>query len=212
MSSPGRKSPSKHRSPSRLNPRHDESPTKPSRGKVSQASLEEMQKRRDNLCTCFDIYELLYQNNVPQRCITHNNFVTLYCENEHKLLCVNCIYGNSSHVNHKVVPIKNAFKRIEEDNDIMKKHLKQYIEEIKLFERSTLNLREQTEISLKSILLELEDQYQETLHALADKYNSLKSTVMGMITNDVSRMDMLSKEVDWLKHTYVEREKALPTS
>lgn len=65
--------------------------------------------------------------------MTHNNFVTLYCENEHKLLCVNCIYGNSNHANHKVIPIKNAFKKIQDDNTIMKKHLKQYIEEIKLF-------------------------------------------------------------------------------
>ena len=81
MSSPGKKIPSKSKSPIRLNSRGEEPQSKIIRGKVSDAGLDEMMKRKENLIHCFDIYELLFQNNVPQRCMAHNNFVTLYCEN-----------------------------------------------------------------------------------------------------------------------------------
>lgn len=49
------------------------------RGKVSDSGLESMIKRKENLIHCFEIYELLFENNTPQKCVVHNNFVTLYC-------------------------------------------------------------------------------------------------------------------------------------
>ena len=58
----------------------------------------------------------------------HNNFVTLYCEDEQKLLCVNCIYSTVKHQSHRVMPIKNAFDNIQQDNRVNEKRLKQVVE------------------------------------------------------------------------------------
>jgi hypothetical protein len=40
----------------------------------------------------------------------------LYCENEFKLLCVNCIYSSAVHKDHRVVPSKNSIANIARDN------------------------------------------------------------------------------------------------
>lgn len=89
--------------------------------------LRSLKDNRERLVTCFDIFEILYQNSVPQRCLEHNNFLTLYCEEEKKMLCVNCIYGNTLHRMHTVTPIKNVFERVIEDNKTMEKRLQQAI-------------------------------------------------------------------------------------
>lgn len=44
----------------------------------------------------------------PQRCLHHNNIITLYCSNDHKPLCVTCMYQNTAHKKHKVMPINRA--------------------------------------------------------------------------------------------------------
>ena len=95
------------------------------------AILLSLKENRERLCTCFDIFEILYQNSVPQRCLEHNNFLTLYCENEQKMLCVNCIYGNTLHRMHTVTPIKNVFEKVIEDNRAMERRLQQAIDAIK---------------------------------------------------------------------------------
>ncbi len=50
------------------------------------------------------------------RCLQHNNALSLYCLNERKILCVNCIYGAHKHRSHKIVPLKDCMDYVREDN------------------------------------------------------------------------------------------------
>jgi hypothetical protein len=40
----------------------------------------------------------------------------------------------------------------------------------------------------------------------------MKDGLINMFKNDASRMDLLLNEIDWMKQTYVQRDKALPSS
>ena len=78
--------------------------------------IDNLQSRKENFKTCLHLYRLSYDNELPQKCFIHNNFITLYCENEFKLLCVNCLYGSALHKDHRVVPSKNSLPNIQRDN------------------------------------------------------------------------------------------------
>lgn len=60
---------------------------------------------------------MCYENAIPQKCLIHNNFITLYCENEYKLLCVNCIYSTAIHKEHRVIPSNNSIANVARDNE-----------------------------------------------------------------------------------------------
>jgi flagellar basal body-associated protein FliL len=45
---------------------------------------------------------------MPQRCLSHNAVITLFCSNDMKPLCVNCIHHSSSHKNHEIIPLHKA--------------------------------------------------------------------------------------------------------
>ena len=42
------------------------------------------------------------------RCLEHNSPLSLFCQNENKLLCSNCVFGSTAHKFHKVVPIDRS--------------------------------------------------------------------------------------------------------
>lgn len=45
---------------------------------------------------------------LPLRCLTHNNIISLYCEIDRHPLCANCMYETQKHRNHRVVPLEKA--------------------------------------------------------------------------------------------------------
>ena len=45
---------------------------------------------------------------MPDRCLIHNNLLTLYCEIDRQTLCANCMYDSQRHRTHRVVPIEKA--------------------------------------------------------------------------------------------------------
>ena len=49
----------------------------------------------------------IFTSKTPQRCLTHNNVLTLFCNQDQKPLCVNCIQS-TTHKNHEVIPINKA--------------------------------------------------------------------------------------------------------
>jgi hypothetical protein len=58
--------------------------------------------------SCLQVYDLLRTSGLPQRCMAHNNTISLFCLNEKRLLCVNCVYGPHKHRTHRVCPIKDC--------------------------------------------------------------------------------------------------------
>ena len=48
-----------------------------------------------------------------QRCLAHNNIITLYCLNERKPMCVTCMYQNNLHKKHKVIPLNRANQELQ---------------------------------------------------------------------------------------------------
>lgn len=78
--------------------------------------MESLAVRRGNLEECLNLYLKSFENELPQRCLTHNDYIALYCENEYKLLCVHCIYASARHKEHRVVPTRNSISNIARDN------------------------------------------------------------------------------------------------
>lgn len=75
---------------------------------------------------------------MPQKCFIHNLNFSLYCHQDRKPLCPDCVnkYKNK-HKNHKVVPLGSSYKEISEDirkyEDKVKKmmeHIEKNINEI----------------------------------------------------------------------------------
>ena len=64
-----------------------------------------------------NLYQACYENDLPQKCLKHLDFINLYCEYEHKLMCVNCLYGSTAHKNHTVTPSNKSQPQIKKDND-----------------------------------------------------------------------------------------------
>lgn len=79
--------------------------------------LSELSKRRNDLVSSLQVYDLLRANGLPQRCTIHNNTISLYCLNEKRLLCVNCVYGAHKHRTHRVNPIKDSMGEVEKDSE-----------------------------------------------------------------------------------------------
>ena len=74
--------------------------------------------------------EVLFKNHLPQRCLKHNNVLTLYCEKDRTPLCVSCVYHGNQHKTHKVIPLKNAGKSLLTDTQNYANKVQRRIEEI----------------------------------------------------------------------------------
>lgn len=77
--------------------------------------LNELSRKRVELVSCLQVYDLLRTNGLPQRCTIHNNTISLFCLNEKRLLCVNCVYGAHKHRTHRVCPVKDSMEEISKD-------------------------------------------------------------------------------------------------
>ena len=56
----------------------------------------------------------IFQSKTPQRCLQHNNVITLYCINDKKPLCAHCMYQIVAHGKHEVVPLGKASAELRE--------------------------------------------------------------------------------------------------
>ena len=64
------------------------------------------------------MYQTKYEGGQPQKCIKHiEDYISLYCQQEKKLMCVSCLYASTQHKNHNVVPLNTSWQSIEADNE-----------------------------------------------------------------------------------------------
>jgi hypothetical protein len=57
----------------------------------------------------------IFQSKTPQRCLQHNHVITLYCINDKKPLCAQCMYQVVAHGKHEVVPLGKANHALREE-------------------------------------------------------------------------------------------------
>ncbi len=117
----GRRKPLVNTSPNPIrNYQEESSPTKASILIRSDCSeyVTGLKAKKENYSTAFSLYTACYYNGLPQKCLKHLNFVTLYCADEHKLLCVNCLYGSTAHKNHSVTPSNSCLSEVRKDNEV----------------------------------------------------------------------------------------------
>ena len=57
----------------------------------------------------------IFQSKTPQRCLQHNHVITLYCMNDKKPLCAQCMYQVVAHGGHEVIPLGKANKNLKEE-------------------------------------------------------------------------------------------------
>ena len=57
----------------------------------------------------------IFRSKTPQRCLQHNHVITLYCMNDKKPLCAQCMYQVVAHGGHEVIPLGKANKTLKEE-------------------------------------------------------------------------------------------------
>lgn len=57
----------------------------------------------------------IFQSKTPQRCLQHNNIITLYCINDKKPLCAHCMFQVIAHGKHEVIPLSKASAPLKEE-------------------------------------------------------------------------------------------------
>ena len=123
------------------------------------------------MSVCIDLFNLMQSNNMQLRCLQHNNTLTLYCLTQRKILCVNCTYGNTKHRTHKVTPLRDSSKLIEEDNQLLKgilsSDLKGLQESIKNCQENNHMLQNQLKVALQG----LQADYHKRMEELTLRYN-----------------------------------------
>ena len=79
--------------------------------------IHELSARKENIETCLELFRVRYEKSQPQKCIYHiDDYLTLYCKELCKLLCVNCLYGSTEYTKYNVVPISSSLDSIRDDN------------------------------------------------------------------------------------------------
>lgn len=83
-------------------------------------AVETLNRKKEKMDACIDLFNLMHSNNMHLRCMQHNNTLTLYCLTERRILCVNCTYGVTKHRTHKVLPLKDATDHVASDNLLLR--------------------------------------------------------------------------------------------
>jgi hypothetical protein len=94
--------------------------------------MVELSKKCEKMYSTIDLFQLMSGNDMSIRCMQHNNMLNLYCLTEHKVLCVNCTYGDTKHKTHKVLPLKDSVQHIVQDNKTLTEVLKNDIRGLQL--------------------------------------------------------------------------------
>lgn len=151
-----------------------------------------------------------YENELPQKCLVHNNFVTLYCENEFKLLCVNCIYGSAVHKDHRVIPSKNSIGNIARDNEDNLRILDEELERIKHVDVEMKKNKKVLDDEYKIIIKQIDDEFKEIYQIIERKHNETRQRVVDAFSRASGVNDTGLREMGWWKELLLKTRTTLP--
>lgn len=114
-----------------------------------------------------------------QRCLTHNNSISLYCCNEHRLLCVNCVYSGNKHKSHKVIPSAEATAELDRDVSTYSFRLAQKVQGLEAMRRTAEANRDRVGIAQAVVLAGLDSKFDEIARMMASQYLKLKTELNG---------------------------------
>ena len=87
----------------------------------------------------------IHKSKSPQRCLQHNNVITLYCVNDAQTLCVTCMYQNNIHKKHKVIPLNRSSKELKAELDASLKAVEAAVSMADAIEADSINSLERTQ-------------------------------------------------------------------
>ena len=181
------------------------SPTKATKWIQSDCSeyVNNLSAKQENINTSLDLYRTCYDNGLPQKCLKHLNFITLYCEDERKLLCVNCLYGSTLHKNHTVIPSNSSQIQIQRDNEENLERLDDEINTMQQTEKELHDNKRELESSYSFIMKEIENEYQEMHKLIQYKYEQVKMRANEEFKKCLKDNEVTGKEVGtWRKKVY----------
>lgn len=139
--------------------------------------LQELARNKNKLSSCLEIYSILESNLQSQRCLQHNNTLTLYCLNERRILCVNCLYGMHKHRSHKVIPLKDCLEEVREDNRQLKLIMDKEVQQLDYYKKVAEDNRIILENEMKKALVDLEKEYAVRMNELNIKYEKNREQI-----------------------------------
>ena len=156
--------------------REEQSPTKASILLKTDCSqyINGLKAKKQNYSTAIGLYSACYEHQLPQKCLKHLNFITLYCIDEHKLLCVNCLYGSTTHKHHSVKPSKDQVSLVKDDNENSIRALDDSIKEVRDAETKIYDNKKLIQSESSYILQEISKQFNEMRKMIDLKEKELK--------------------------------------
>lgn len=94
----------------------------------------------------------------------------------------------------------------------MERKLQGVIENIKLTEKSAVEYKKEGQSNVTAVIKQLDDEYTKLIDIITEKYNNAKSAILNIYGDSNTVNDLLMQEIDWIKTTYIDRQKALPRS
>jgi hypothetical protein len=124
------------------------------RKRASQVSVRVLKLLEEKELACDQIQQM-HEAGVPQKCLFHEVYFSSFCRDCREIVCVNCVYGNTPHKSHRVVPIKNAESDIQLANENLlnrvRKSLNSFCEAEAACEQNHKVLQENLNLSLQDL-------------------------------------------------------------
>lgn len=139
---------------------------------------DSLQKSLSLVRQSLELHFKISEGGLPQRCLSHNSPVSLYCTNEHKLVCVNCVYAESKHKSHKIKPIEQSATDIDKDIGSNSFRVAQKLNSLEEMLKTSSDNLSMMEGSRGALIAKLDRQFDEIVRGLSTKYLELKTAIV----------------------------------
>lgn len=128
------------------------------------------------------------------KCKAHDDFITLYCENDKQLLCVQCLFAGEQHKGHSVGPIKMALNHMRSDAEFFRSLIQDKVRKIDAaMNKSQANKQflEQMQSHYSNIV---QQEFEQMYQALKRKEEELKGQIAGLFSHGIECYNTLIGE------------------
>lgn len=196
---------SRKKNPTSLSSQSQSSPTKASVLIQTDCTeyVHELQARKESTEECLKLYKAKFEGKEPQKCIRHlDDFISLYCQQEKKLMCVNCLYGSTQHKSHNVIPLNTCWQSVEADNEEYLMFLNEECEKLKKTENELQSNHKALEKQYGIIIKEMEKEFAQIHQLIDQKHEELRQKAINWFSQSLKNTDVGLNEVTWRKNYF----------
>eukprot|EP00825_Cyclidium_porcatum_P039072 TRINITY_DN465_c0_g1_i6.p1 TRINITY_DN465_c0_g1~~TRINITY_DN465_c0_g1_i6.p1 ORF type:complete len:454 (+),score=83.24 TRINITY_DN465_c0_g1_i6:129-1490(+) len=119
------------------------------------------------------------------KCKVHNDFITLYCENDKSVLCVQCLFASEQHKGHSVGPIKMAVNHMRSDNEYFRSLIQEKVTKIDAALTKSVSNKQYLDKMYQQYNQTISQEFDQLYQTLKKKEQELKSQVTGLFNHGI---------------------------